>query len=101
MTRLSTTLRYTFSGLRWQIIGWGLGIALYGLFIVVMYESMAGDPAQFSQIINSYPAEFLAFFGADANSMLTPASYLRMYAFSMLPVIMGVFAVIAGSGLIV
>ena len=52
-------------------------------------------------MIASYPPEFLAFFGADTSSLLTPAGYLGMYAFSMLPFIVGIFAVIAGSGLIV
>ena len=52
-------------------------------------------------MIASYPPEFLAFFGGDANSLITPAGFLGMYAFSMMPVIIGIFAVMAGSGLIV
>jgi len=101
MKRLWTTYRYTFTGMRWQILGWGLGLALYGLMIIPMYESLGSNPGQFEQMIAGYPPEFLAFFGADVNSPLTPAGFLGMYAFSMLPVIVGVFAVIAGSGLIV
>jgi ABC-2 type transport system permease protein len=101
MKRLWITFRYTFTGLRWQIIGWGLGLALYGLMIIPMYESLGAQPEKFQQMISGYPPEFLAFFGADVNSPLTPAGFLSMYAFSMLPVIIGVFAVIAGSGLIV
>jgi ABC-2 type transport system permease protein len=54
----------------------------------------------FMQLVESYPPEFLAFFGGDAASMLTPEGYLGMYGFSMLPVIVGIFAVIVGSGLI-
>ena len=38
MKSLWTTFRYTFTNLRWQIIGWGIGLALYGLMIVPMYE---------------------------------------------------------------
>jgi ABC-2 type transport system permease protein len=101
MKRLWTTFRYTFTGLRWQIIGWGIGLALYGLMIIPMYESLGSQPEKFQQMISGYPPEFLAFFGADVNSPLTPTGFLSMYAFSMLPVIIGVFAVIAGSGLIV
>ena len=52
-------------------------------------------------MIASYPPEFLAFFGGDASSMLTPSGFLGMYAFSMMPVIIGIFAVLVGSGLIV
>lgn len=101
MKRLMTTLRYTFVGLKGQILGWGLGLGLYGLMIVPMYETFAAQGDQFQQLISSYPPEFLAFFGATVNSMLTPAGFLGMYAFSMLPIIIGIFAVLAGSGLIV
>ena len=101
MKNLWTTFRYTYTNLRWQIIGWGLGLALYGLMIVPMYETLGAQPDRFQQMISNYPPEFLAFFGADVNSPITPAGFLGMYAFSMLPIIIGIFAVIAGSGLIV
>jgi ABC-2 type transport system permease protein len=52
-------------------------------------------------MIASYPPEFLAFFGADSSSMMTPDGFLGMYAFSMMPLIIGIFSVMAGSGLIV
>ena len=39
--------RYTFTGLRWQIIGWGIGLALYGLMIIPMYESLGAQPEKF------------------------------------------------------
>ena len=100
MNRLFTTFRYTFKSLRGQTLGWGLGLALYGLMIVSMYDSLAAQQEQLQQMIASYPQEFLAFFGGDANSLITPAGFLGMYAFSMMPVIIGIFAVLAGSGLI-
>ena len=101
MKSLWTTFRYTFVNLRGQIIGWGLGLALYGLMIVPMYETLGAQPERFQQMIANYPPEFLAFFGADVNSPITPAGFLGMYAFSMLPIIIGIFAVLVGSGLIV
>lgn len=100
MKRLWTTFRYTFRGLRGQILGWGIGFALYGLMIVPMYDMMATQQDQLQQMIASYPPEFLAFFGGDATSLISPAGFLKMYAFSMMPVIIGIFALIAGSGLI-
>jgi len=101
MKRLWTTFRYTIRGLKGQILGWGLGLAFYGLMIVSMYDTFGAQQEQFQQLIANYPPEFLAFFGADTSSMLTPAGFLGMYAFSMMPVIIGIFAVIVGSGLIV
>lgn len=100
MKRLFTTLRYNYAGLRGQILGWGLGLGLYGLMIVPMYETFAAQGDQFQQMISSYPPEFLAFFGATVNSMLTPDGFLGMYAFSMLPIIIGIFAILAGSDLV-
>ncbi len=101
MNRLWTTFRHTYTQIKGQIIGWGLGIALLGLIIVPFYDVFGGQQGQFQQLIESYPEEFLAFFGGDATSVLTPEGYLKMYAFSMLPIIIGVFSVLAGSGLIV
>ena len=101
MKRLWTTFRYTFTSLRGQILGWGLGVAALGLILVPFYDVFMGQQADFMQMIENYPPEFLAFFGGDANSLITPAGFLKMYAFSMMPVIIGIFAVIVGSGLIV
>ncbi len=100
MKRFWTTFRYTFASLRGQILGWGIGIGLYGLMIIPVYDKMAARGEAFQKMIAGYPPEFLAFFGATVKSMLTPAGFLGMYAFSMLPVIVGIFALIAGSGLI-
>jgi ABC-2 type transport system permease protein len=85
---------------RGQILGWGLGIAALGLILVPFYDVFMEQQADFMQMLESYPPEFLAFFGGDAASMSTPDGYLGMYAFSMLPVIVGIFALIAGSGLL-
>ncbi len=95
-----TTLRYTLSALRGQILGWGLGVAALGLILVPFYDVFMDQQADFLQMIESYPPEFLAFFGGDAASLATTEGYLGMYGFAMLPVIVGIFAVIAGSGLL-
>lgn len=100
MYRFWTTLRYTFLHLRGQVLGWGLGVASLGLIIVPFYSVFMERQADFLQMIEAYPPEFLAFFGGDAASMLTPEGFLGMYGFSMLPVIVPIFAVIVGSGLI-
>lgn len=96
-----TTLRYTLSSLRGQIIGWGLGIAALGLILVPFYDVFLEQQEDFLQMVESYPPEFMAFFGADAAAIATPEGYLTMYAFSLLPIILGIFAVLVGSGLLV
>jgi ABC-2 type transport system permease protein len=100
MERFWSTLRHTLRGLVGQILGWGLGVAALGMMIVSMYDSMMSEQGKFIELMENYPPEFLAFFGADTASMLTPEGYLGMYGFSMLPVIVGIFAVMAGGSLI-
>ena len=98
---MKTTFRYSFAWMRGQILGWGIGIAALGLIVVPFYKVFMVDQAEdFLQMIESYPPEFLAFFGGDAAVLMTPEGYLGMYAFSMMPVIIGIFATIAGSGLL-
>jgi ABC-2 type transport system permease protein len=97
---MRTTISYTLRKLRGQILGWGIGIAALGLILIPFYDIFVAEQGQLLQMMESYPPEFLAFFGADAASMATPEGYLGMYGFSMLPVIGGIFAVIAGSGLL-
>lgn len=95
-----TTLRYTLSSLRGQIIGWGLGVAALGLILVPFYDVFMEQQADFLQMIESYPPEFLAFFGGDATAIATTEGYLGMYGFALLPIILGIFAVVVGSGLL-
>jgi ABC-2 type transport system permease protein len=95
-----TTWRYTLAQFRGQILGWGLATAALGLMLVPFYDVFVEQQADFMQMLESYPPEFMAFFGADVASMTTPDGYLGMYGFSLLPIILGIFALIAGSGLI-
>jgi ABC-2 type transport system permease protein len=95
-----TTLRYTLSSLRGQILGWGLGIAVLGLILIPFYDIFWEQQEDLMQMIESYPPEFLAFFGGDATTIATPEGYLGMYGFSLLPIIVGIFAVLVGSGLL-
>ncbi len=80
--------------------GWGLGVTALGLILIPFYDVFMAEQADFLEMVESYPPEFLAFFGGDAASLATTEGYLGMYAFSMLPVIVGIFAVIVGSGLL-
>ncbi len=100
MKRFWTTFRYTFQWSRGQILGWGLGIASLGLLIVAFFDVFGERQEELMRMIQSYPPEFLAFFGTDATGVLTPEGYLGMYGFSFLPIIIGFFAVMAGSNLI-
>jgi len=95
-----TVFRYSFIRLRGQVLGWGLSIAGLGLIIIAFYGVFQERQAEFKSLIEGYPPEVLAFFGGSAESLFTPEGFVGMYGLSMLPVIVGIFAVIVGSGLI-
>jgi ABC-2 type transport system permease protein len=95
-----TTWRYTLIRFRGQIIGWGLAIAALGLLIVPFWDLFMEQQADFMEMLENYPPEFLAFFGGDAAALTTPEGFLGMYGFALLPPILGVFAILAGSGLL-
>jgi ABC-2 type transport system permease protein len=84
---------------RGQIISWGLALFLLSLMLVPFYESISGNQSQLLGYLESFPEEFTAFFG-DFTSMGTPQGYLDIEYFSYMPLLIGIFAVLAGSGLI-
>lgn len=84
---------------RGQVIGWAIGLALYGVLMVSFFDSIAGMEG-FEEFVAGYPEEIMAFFG-DMMRIATPEGYLDIYYFSYMTVIVGIFAVSAGAGLLV
>jgi ABC-2 type transport system permease protein len=96
---MKTVFRYRLARLRGQILGWGIALALLSLFIAQFYGTMLEQQEQFEKLLESYPKEILAFFG-DSPDLATPSGYLGYYNFSMMPLIVGIFVVLVGSGLL-
>jgi ABC-2 type transport system permease protein len=93
--------KHTLRRLRGQMIGWAIGLALYGLMMVSLYDSIAGIEG-FQEMIASYPEDLMAFFGgSDMLALTTPKGYLDVYYFSYMAIIVGIFAAGAGAGLLV
>jgi len=82
-----------------QILGWGIGLALLGLLIVPMYDSFAAEGEAFEEMMDMFPSEVMAFFG-DLGAMTTPEGWLSIEFFSYMPIILGIYAVQAGTGLL-
>src|SRR3972149_356468 len=82
-----------------QIIGWGISMALLGLYLFQFYDTIAAQREQIESLIQSHPRELMAFFG-DMTQIFTPQGYLNSYFFSYVPLVLGIFAVLAGSGLL-
>jgi ABC-2 type transport system permease protein len=84
---------------RGQILGWGLSLAVLSLYLVSFYDTLVEQQAQLQQLMASYPRELLVFFG-DVDTMFTPQGYLSLEFFSYMPLILGIYVVLAGSGLL-
>ena len=91
--------KHTLRRKRGQIIGWAAGLALYGLLMVSMFDSITGIEG-FADLMAAYPEDLAAFFGG-LTAITTPKGYLDIYYFEYMPVIVGVFAVSVGAGLLV
>jgi ABC-2 type transport system permease protein len=90
--------RHALRRLRGQVIGWGIGLALYGIMMAAFYDTIQGIEF-LDDLLASYPPELMAFFGDIAN-IGTPTGYLDTYYFVYMPVIIGIFSISVGAGLL-
>ena len=95
-----TVLRYTLARSRGAILGWGIAILLLGAMFVPFIDLVVEEGEQFQQLLEIYPEEMMAFFG-DMNQLATPEGFLSLEYFALMPVILGIYAVMAGSGMLV
>jgi ABC-2 type transport system permease protein len=94
-------LKHTLRRKRGAVIGWGIALALYGLLMVSLFDSITGIEG-FEELLQSYPPELMAFFGGtDMLALTQPRGYIDVYYFSYMPVIVGIFAIVVGGGLLV
>jgi ABC-2 type transport system permease protein len=97
---LWTIFLYTLARFRGQIMGWGLALFLMGARAVVRYNLMRDNQELIRQLLAGSMGDFIRMFG-DVDRMTTPGGFLSLAFFSYLPLVVGVFAVLAGSGLLV
>ena len=89
----SALLRKALMDLRGHVIGWGLGIGGLLALTLALYPSIG---AAYGDVIDQMPEEMLAFFGAGA-SFDTVEGYLSLEFFSYAPLIISIFAIMAGN----
>lgn len=83
------------------IWGWGLTLAVIAMVFVPFYDSIAENVEQFQQMLDLYPPELIALFTGGGNfNFTTPEGFLGIEYFSLMPLVIGVFAILAGSGLL-
>lgn len=97
---MRTILRYMLLRWRGQMIGWGLALAALALIVAPLYDVLVQQRPILERLIKILPPELMAVIGG-VDRLFSPAGFLDTRYFSLLPLILGVFTVIAGSGLIV
>ncbi len=96
---MAAIFQHAFSRSRGQILGWGLSLGLLGVYFVSFFDSLTSQQQQITQLLKSFPPQLMAFFG-DFGEMFTPSGYLSVEFFSYMPLILGIYAILAGSGLL-
>jgi ABC-2 type transport system permease protein len=94
--------RFTLARLRGQILGWGIAMLLLGVMSVPFYDGIVSQAETFDQILQSFPPELMALFGNfSMASYVTPEGFLGLQYFDLMAIlILGIFAILIGSGLI-
>ncbi|MYE31199.1 MAG: ABC transporter permease subunit [Chloroflexi bacterium] len=86
-----TIVRKTLRDLRWQVVGWGLGLAGLAAMLVLLYPAIA---EQFEGV----ELENLGF--GEIEDLSNPREYLQVEFFTWAPVLLTVFAIIVGGALL-
>ncbi len=94
-----TIFRHAMTRTKGQILGWGLSLGLLGMWMTSFYDTIAAQREQFEQLLSVYPKEVWAFFGG-ATDFLSPEGFIGIELYSYMPLVLGIFAVLAGSGLL-
>jgi ABC-2 type transport system permease protein len=97
---MSTICRYALLRLRGQIIGWGLALAVLALVVASLFDAALQMRGQLEQLLDTIPKEIMTFVGG-IDRVFSPAGFLDTRYFSMLPLLLGVFALLIGSGLVI
>jgi ABC-2 type transport system permease protein len=97
---MATIFLNSLGRLRGQILGWGLSLAVLGAFLVGFYDSIASQQTQLLEMMRNYPPELMAMFGG-MEDLASPAGFLNTEFFSYMPLIVGIFTILIGSGLLV
>jgi ABC-2 type transport system permease protein len=97
-----TVFRYSLLRYRGQILAWGIGLAILGGYLINFAKTFINVEQQeaLRELFSIYPQELIAFFG-NMDDLFTPSGFLHIEFFSYMPLILGIFAILTGSGLLV
>src|SRR5262249_47428741 len=98
---MMTIFRYTLGRFRGQILGWGIAMLLIDLLAVARFDIMRENQPNIQPMLEKEGGlgSLMRLFG-DPKRLFDPKGFLSMQIFNQLPLFLGVFAVLAGSGLL-
>jgi ABC-2 type transport system permease protein len=96
---MRTIFNQALKGMRGQILGWGFAMFLLAMLSAARYGFVRDSREELQKILNGPMKQIAAMFG-DTSRLFTPEGFLSMQFFNLLPLILGVYAVLTGSGLL-
>ena len=101
---MNNVLTIAFYSLRrsfWIILGWGIPLMLLGIITIPFYDLVAENEKQLRPVLNTLKPLLKSFIGGDeAEQVFTPEGFIALRYFAFLPVVMGIFGSVYGSGLL-
>ena len=97
ITIASYSLKRSFS----IILGWGIPLMLLGIITIPFYDLVAENEKQLRPVLDTLKPLLKSFVGGDeAAQVFTPEGFIALRYFAFLPVVMGIFGSVYGSGLL-
>jgi ABC-2 type transport system permease protein len=85
----------TFREIRWHIVGYGLGLALYGALIVAIFPAYADMWADIE-----LPAAYESLFGEAVTDLARPSNFLSVEFFAWVPIVLSIYAAVVSTGML-
>ncbi len=93
-----TIFRYALRRSAGTILVWGLSLFLIAWPVVLAYDVVQKEQEKIKEVAKNFQF-FFAAMGGDLDRITHPSEYLTMRFFSYMPLILGIFAILSGSGL--
>lgn len=89
-------LRYELRKRRSAVIGWGIGMAIYSVYVMALYPSIG---EQFGTLLNNMnvDAPLFQMFG-DMAGMATFRGFFNLYIMEYVPLVLAIYAIVNGTG---
>ena len=101
MNKFYTITRYSFRKSVWAIIGWGIPLMLLGIITIPFYDLVAENEKQLRPVLENLKPLVKSFVGGDeVEEIFTPQGFIALRYFAFLPVILGIYGSVSGSGLL-